>query len=95
MRIPVHLAGLLAIVSGCLPAADPPVYLGDLIREALEHNPEILAAQKKVAEEMQRQWFVEVPMVQTGQWMLPTAHRSDVTDLAPGFAVFWNVRRSA
>jgi len=54
-----------------------------------------LAAQKKVAEEMQRQWFVEVPMVQAGQWMLPTAHRSDVTDLAPGFAVFWNVRRSS
>ena len=53
-----------------------------------------LAAQKKIAEEMQRRWFVEVPMVQTGQWMHPTAHRSDLTGLFPGFAVFWNVRRS-
>ncbi len=53
-----------------------------------------LAAQKKIAEEMQRRWFVEVPMVQTGQWMHPTAHRSDLTGLLPGFAVFWNVRRS-
>ncbi|MEI7712002.1 MAG: ABC transporter substrate-binding protein [Rhodospirillales bacterium] len=53
-----------------------------------------LAAQKSVADRMQRQWFHEVPMLQTGQWMQPTAHRADVVDLLPGFAVFWNVRRS-
>jgi peptide/nickel transport system substrate-binding protein len=54
-----------------------------------------LAAQKKIADEMQHQWFIDVPMIQTGQWMQPTAHRSNLTDLLPGFAVFWNVRRSA
>jgi peptide/nickel transport system substrate-binding protein len=53
-----------------------------------------LAAQKKIADEMQRQWFVEVPMLQSGQWMQPTAHRADITNLLPGFALFWNVRRS-
>jgi peptide/nickel transport system substrate-binding protein len=54
-----------------------------------------LAAQKKIADEMQRRWFIEVPMIQTGQWMQPTAHRADIADLLPGFALFWNVRRSA
>ena len=53
-----------------------------------------LAAEKRIADEMQRQWFIEVPMLQTGQWMQPTAHRSDLTNLLPGFAVFWNVRRA-
>jgi peptide/nickel transport system substrate-binding protein len=52
-----------------------------------------LAAQKKIADEMQRQWFVEVPMLYTGQWVQPTAHRADLTGVLPGFAVFWNVRR--
>ncbi len=52
-----------------------------------------LAAQKRVAERMQRRWFEEVPMLQTGQWMQPTAHRADIVDLLPGPAVFWNVRR--
>jgi len=33
-------------------------------------------------------------MVQTGQWMHPTAHRSDITDLLTGPALFWNVRRA-
>ena len=54
-----------------------------------------LAAQKRIATEMQRRWFAEVPMIQAGQWMQPTAHRADVTDLLPGFALFWNVRRAA
>ena len=53
-----------------------------------------LAAQKKIADEMQRHWFIEVPMLQTGQWMQPTAHRADITHLLTGPAVFWNVRRS-
>ena len=53
-----------------------------------------LAAQKKIADAMQRQWFIDVPMLQTGQWMQPTAHRADITDLLPGPALFWNVRRS-
>ena len=52
------------------------------------------AAEKRIADAMQRQWFIEVPMIQTGQWMQPTAHRADITDLLPGFALFWNVRRS-
>ena len=52
-----------------------------------------LAAQKKIAEDMQRQWFVEVPMLYTGQWMQPTAHRTDISGVLPGFAVFWNVKR--
>jgi peptide/nickel transport system substrate-binding protein len=53
-----------------------------------------LAAQKTIADAMQRQWFIDVPMLQTGQWMQPTAHRADITDLPPGPALFWNVRRS-
>jgi peptide/nickel transport system substrate-binding protein len=53
------------------------------------------ATQKRIADAMQRQWFIEVPMLQAGQWMQPTAHRADVTDLLTGPAVFWNVRRAA
>jgi hypothetical protein len=47
-----------------------------------------------IADAMQRQWFVDVPRLQTGQWMHPTAHRSDISHLLPGPALLWNVGRS-
>ena len=54
-----------------------------------------LESQRKITAAMQRQWFVEVPMLQTGQWMQPTAYRSDIEGILPGFAVFWNASRAA
>ena len=54
-----------------------------------------LAAQNKMADGMQHQWFIDMPAIQTGLWMQPMAYRSDATELPPGCAVIWNVRRSA
>ncbi|MCQ4159898.1 ABC transporter substrate-binding protein [Roseomonas sp. GC11] len=53
-----------------------------------------LAAQKAVAEAIQRQALeVDVPYLPFGQYIQPTAYRSDLQGVLPGFATFWNVRR--
>ncbi|MBO1077718.1 ABC transporter substrate-binding protein [Roseomonas haemaphysalidis] len=53
-----------------------------------------LAAQKKVAEDIQRQALeVDAPYLPFGQYIQPTAYRSDLQGILPGFATFWNVRR--
>ena len=65
----------------------------EAMRSAWIDAPDI-GLQHAIARDMQRRWFREVPMIQAGQWMQPTAHRSDIEGLLPGFAVFWNVRRS-
>ncbi|WP_159992566.1 ABC transporter substrate-binding protein [Roseomonas sp. 18066] len=52
-----------------------------------------LAAQQKVAADIQRQAFVDVPYLPFGQYIQPTAFRSSLTGVLPGFATFWNVKR--
>jgi peptide/nickel transport system substrate-binding protein len=53
-----------------------------------------LAAQKKMASEIQAQAFVDVPYIPLGQAFLPQALRGDLTGVLNGFAIFWNVRRT-
>jgi peptide/nickel transport system substrate-binding protein len=50
------------------------------------------AAQKKICEDIQLQCMVDVPSVPLGQFVQPTAYRTSVTGVLPGFATFWNVR---
>ncbi len=52
-----------------------------------------LEAQKKVAAELQVQAFQSVPFVPLGQYFQATAYRATMTDVLPGFATFWNVRK--
>jgi peptide/nickel transport system substrate-binding protein len=53
-----------------------------------------LAAQKKLAVEIQQQAFVSVPYIPTGQFAIPTAYRSNLKGvvLAP-FAFMWYVEK--
>ena len=53
-----------------------------------------LAAQKKIATEMQLQAFQDVPYIPLGQYFVPTAYQSSLSGMLTGNPVFWNVKRS-
>ncbi len=53
-----------------------------------------LAAQKKLAEQMQLHAFQDVPYIPLGQYFQPTAYQANLTGVLPGNPVFWNIRRS-
>lgn len=52
-------------------------------------------AQRRIAAEMQRLAFVEVPYLPLGQYFQPTAYRRDLDGVLQGPPVFWNVARRA
>ncbi|HEY0419845.1 MAG TPA: ABC transporter substrate-binding protein, partial [Acetobacteraceae bacterium] len=52
-----------------------------------------LAAQKKLAQQIQLQAFEDVPYIPLGQSMTPTAFRADLTNMLDGLPLFWNLRR--
>jgi peptide/nickel transport system substrate-binding protein len=52
-----------------------------------------LAAAQGVARDIQRQAFVDLPMVPIGMYYQPTAYRKNVTGVLSGFATFWNVKK--
>ena len=54
-----------------------------------------LTAQKKLAEDLQRQALIDVPYVPLGQSFAPTSFRQDIRGVLNGFVMFWNVRREA
>jgi peptide/nickel transport system substrate-binding protein len=56
-------------------------------------DAEDVAAQKRIAVEIQKQWWIDVPHIPIGQWFQPTAWRADLDGMLEGFPVFWNVRR--
>jgi len=53
-----------------------------------------LAAQQKIAAEMQQQAFQDLPYVPLGQYFLPAVHQASLTGVLDGNPVFWNVRRA-
>ncbi len=53
-----------------------------------------LAAAQAVARDIQRQAFIDLPMVPIGMYYQPTVYRKNVTGVLPGFATFWNVRKA-
>jgi peptide/nickel transport system substrate-binding protein len=54
-----------------------------------------LAEQKRIAEQIQLQALIDIPYIPLGQILASTAYRRDLTGILSGFALFWNVRRSA
>ena len=50
-------------------------------------------ARLRIAREMQRQAFVDVPYVPLGLFYQPTAYRRDLSGIIQGPPLFWNVRR--
>ncbi|HSU04305.1 MAG TPA: ABC transporter substrate-binding protein [Acetobacteraceae bacterium] len=53
-----------------------------------------LAAQKKIAEQMQLQAFTDVPYIPLGQYFAPTAFQSTLSGVLTGNPVFWNIRKA-
>jgi peptide/nickel transport system substrate-binding protein len=53
-----------------------------------------LAAQKQVARALQTEVMQDVPYVPLGEYRRLQAYRSNLTDMAMGQAVFWNVKRA-
>jgi len=54
-----------------------------------------LAAQQKLAQDLQRQALIDVPYVPLGQTFAPTAYQKDIAGVLHGFVIFWNVQRTA
>ncbi len=52
-----------------------------------------LAAQKRIAAEMQVQAFIDVPFLPLGEFIQPTTQRKELVDTLSGLSLFWNVRR--
>jgi len=52
-----------------------------------------LDAQKKIAAEIQRQCWIDVPQIPLGIWFQPTAWQSTIDGIVPGFPIFWDVKR--
>jgi peptide/nickel transport system substrate-binding protein len=48
--------------------------------------------QKRIAADIQRQVWIDVPYIPLGQNFMATAWRRSIEGLLPGFPVFWNVR---
>jgi peptide/nickel transport system substrate-binding protein len=64
------------------------------LRSAWYDAPD-LPAQRRTAEEIQRVALDEVAFYPIGQWVQPTAYRTDLTGvLKSPFPLFWNVRRT-
>ncbi len=63
------------------------------LRDAWLRAPD-LPAQQRAAADMQRQAFVDLPYIPTGQLFTPVAYRSSLVDMLQGLPAFWNVRRA-
>jgi peptide/nickel transport system substrate-binding protein len=62
------------------------------LRAAWLRAPDI-AAQQRIAADIQRQAFADLPYLPTGQLFTPVAHRSDLQGIVTGLPAFWNVKR--
>ncbi|MBV8912454.1 MAG: ABC transporter substrate-binding protein, partial [Acetobacteraceae bacterium] len=52
-----------------------------------------LEAQRKICTEIQQEAFTSIPYIPMGQYLQPTAYRSNLEGVLNGFAIFWNVRK--
>jgi peptide/nickel transport system substrate-binding protein len=64
----------------------------EALRDAWLQAPD-LATQQQICREIQRQAFVDLPMIPLGQYYQPTAYRASLSGVLGGFSTFWNVRR--
>ncbi len=53
-----------------------------------------VAAQAAICAEMQKEALVSIPYIPMGQYLQPTAYRTNLDGVLTGFALFWNVRKS-
>ncbi len=62
------------------------------LRDAWLDAPD-LEAQKRIAAQIQRQAFVDVPFLPLGEFFQPTTRNKSLVDMLTGMPLFWNVRR--
>jgi peptide/nickel transport system substrate-binding protein len=62
------------------------------LREAWFDAPD-LAAQQKIARDIQAASFEELPYLPLGQYLQATAYSHKLTGVLSGFALFWNVKK--
>jgi peptide/nickel transport system substrate-binding protein len=53
-----------------------------------------VTAQRRIAADIQRQVFVDVPYIPLGQILPATVYQRTVTDVLSGYALFWNLRKA-
>ena len=58
------------------------------------HAPD-LAAEKAIGRKIQEQAFIDIPYLPMGQFSGATAYNKRLTDVLRGYALFWNVKKSA
>jgi len=63
------------------------------LRNAWFEAPD-LAAQQKLAAEIQVEGFQQVPYLPVGQYFQPWSYRRNVTDVLGGMPLFWNVQKT-
>ena len=64
----------------------------EALRDRFLAEPD-LAAQKRIAADMQEQAFIDVPFLPLGEFIQPTTQRKELVDTLSGLSLFWNVRR--
>ncbi len=64
----------------------------EALRDEWLKAPDI-EAQKRIAVEIQKQAFVDLPYIPTGQLFTPVAHRADISGWITGLPAFWNIKR--
>ena len=52
-----------------------------------------LAAQKKIAVEIQMQALQDLPYMPIGQYLQPTSYHKDIAGVPDGFVIFWGVHK--
>ena len=52
-----------------------------------------LATQKRIAADIQRQCWIDVPHLPLGIWYQPMAWRNTITGIPEGFPLFWGAQR--
>jgi peptide/nickel transport system substrate-binding protein len=87
------------VVNGLL-RTGPQAYFGwptgprlEALRDAWLAAPN-LVTQQAICRDMQVQAFIDVPFIPVGQFFQPTAYAASIRNVSPGFATFWNIRRS-
>jgi peptide/nickel transport system substrate-binding protein len=65
----------------------------EALRQQWLDAPDV-AAQKRLAVDIQKQALVDLPYVPLGQYFYATAYQPNVTGVLDGLVVFWNVRKT-
>jgi peptide/nickel transport system substrate-binding protein len=65
----------------------------EALRDSWLAAPDV-AAQRRIASEIQAQAFIDVPFLPLGEFIQPTVQRRELVDTLKGFSMFWNVRRA-